>query len=85
LWFYNVSHLIMSDIAPVAEYTTPVPPYEEVIVQQQWARQVPDPLQIIANIIGKVESAMEHPDVFVSPVFTSVLQDILLEYRILQE
>jgi hypothetical protein len=38
IWFYCVSHPIMSKHAPVAEYTTFVPPYEEVIVEQQWAR-----------------------------------------------
>ncbi|KEH29438.1 hypothetical protein MTR_4g036770 [Medicago truncatula] len=40
----------MSDSASVAAYTTHVPPYEEVIIDQQWARQVSDQLQIIENI-----------------------------------
>jgi len=35
IWFYRISHPIMSDPTSVVEYTTPVPPYEEVIVQQQ--------------------------------------------------
>jgi hypothetical protein len=48
----------MSELAPVAEYTAHVPPYEEVIVEQQWAIQVPDPLQIIENIKTIVDSAM---------------------------
>jgi len=72
----SVSQPIMSDLVPIAEFTTHVPPYEEINVQQQWARQVPNPLQIIANIDARVESVMEPPDVFMSPVFTSVLLDI---------
>jgi hypothetical protein len=32
-WFYHVFHHIMSDPTPVAEYTTLVPPYEEVVVE----------------------------------------------------
>jgi len=49
-WFNRVSHPIMRDPASVAEYTTPVPPFAKVIVEQQWAIQVPDPLHIILNI-----------------------------------
>ena len=33
-WFYHVSHPIMIALAPVVDHTTPVPPYEEVIVKQ---------------------------------------------------
>jgi hypothetical protein len=42
-WFYRASHPIMIAHEPVADYTTPVPPYEEVIVDQQWVRQPLDP------------------------------------------
>lgn len=84
-WFYHVSHPIMSDLTFVAEYTAHVRPYEEVIVQQQWARQVPDSPHIIANIRARVAREMGHPDVFMSLVFTGVLQGIQLEYNILQE
>jgi len=73
-WFYRVSHPIMSEIRLIAKYTTHVPPYEEVIIQQQWARQVPDPLQIIANIRARVELALDYPEVH--PFFTDMLQDI---------
>jgi hypothetical protein len=84
-WFYRVSHHIMSEPAPAAEYIAHVPPYEEVIVEQQWVIQIPDPLNIIANIRARVDSAMGHPDVFSSPLFTGVLQGIQSEYVILQE
>lgn len=60
----------------VIEYTVHVPPYEEVIVKQQCARQGPDPLKIIANIIANVDSTLGDPDVFSSPIYTSVLQGI---------
>jgi hypothetical protein len=43
-WLYKVSHPIMIVHAAVPNYTAHVPPYEEVIVEQQWARQTPDPL-----------------------------------------
>jgi len=34
-WFYCVSHPMFNEPAPVVEYTTLVPHYEEVIVEQQ--------------------------------------------------
>ena len=54
-WFYRVSHPIVNPPAVVPHYTTdahlrPIPPYKEVIVEQQWARHHPDPYQIISNI-----------------------------------
>jgi len=45
----------------------PVPPYEEVIIEQQWARHPPDPYQIISNIRARVDGAMRHPAVFHNP------------------
>lgn len=75
-WFYHVSHPIMSDPTFVVEYTAHICPYEVVIVQQQCARQVYDSPHIIANIRARVASEMGHPDVFMSPVFTGVLQGI---------
>jgi len=67
----------MSAPPPVAEYTAPVPPYKEVIVEQQWARQVPDPLQIIENIRRWVDSAMGVPDVFGNPLVADIMEGIL--------
>jgi hypothetical protein len=58
-WFYKVSHPLMIAPAAIPDYTTPVPPYEEVVVEQQWVRQPPDLFQIIGNIRVRVESAME--------------------------
>ena len=84
-WFYRVSHPIMSASAPVAEYTASVPPYEKVIVEQQWARHLPNPFQIIDNIRRKVEGAMEIPDVFSNPLVIGVMEGIQFEYSIMQE
>lgn len=33
-WLYRVCHPIMSDPAPIAKYKIPIPPYQEVIVEQ---------------------------------------------------
>jgi len=47
---------MFSEHVPVVEYTTHVPPYEEVIVEQQWARHPSEPLLIIENIRARVDS-----------------------------
>jgi len=83
--FYRVSHPIMSAPASVAEYTAHVPPYEEVIIEQQWVKQDLNPLQIIDNIRCIVDSAMEVPDVFADPLVAAIMEGIWSEYRILQE
>ena len=44
-----------------------VPPYEEVLVEQQWAKHPPDSYQIISNIRARVGGAMGHPAVFHNP------------------
>ena len=83
--FYRVSLPIMSNLASVADYTTRVPPYKEVIVEQLWARQVPDPLQIIENIKRIVDSAMEFPNVFSNLLVVGIMEGIRSEYSMLQE
>ena len=67
-WFVRVSHPIVNPPAVIPDYTAAahprlVPPYEEVIVQQQWVRHPSDPFQVISNMRGKVEHAMEIPEV----------------------
>ncbi|KEH33970.1 hypothetical protein MTR_3g456010 [Medicago truncatula] len=68
---------------PVAECTTPVPPYEEIIVEQQWVRELSDPLQIIDNIRRRVNSAMSHPDVFTHPLFADIMKGTQSNYSIM--
>jgi len=71
-WFIRVSHPIANPPATIPDYTVdahprPVPPYEEVIVEQQWTKHPPEPYQIINNIRAKVNSAMGHHVVFGNP------------------
>ena len=59
-WFVAVSHPIVNPPAAIPDYASaapprPVPPYDEVIVEQHWARHPPDPYQIINNIRARVE------------------------------
>jgi len=76
---------VFSQPALVPQYTSHVPPYEEVIVEQQWARQVPDPLQIIDNIKHRADIAMTHPDVFTHSLFADIMEGIQSEYSMMQE
>jgi len=71
-WFIRVSHPIVNPPAAIPDYAADapphlVPPYEEVIVEQQWARHPPDPYQIINNIRARVDGVMGHPVVFHNP------------------
>jgi len=63
----------------------PVPPYEEVIVEQQWARHPPDPYQIINNIKARVDSAMGHPDVFGNLEVLCIMQGIQSEWSMMEQ
>jgi hypothetical protein len=61
-WFFRVSYPIVNPPAAIPDYIGDayprhVPPYEEVIVEQQWAKHPPDPYQIISNIRTRVDSA----------------------------
>ncbi|RHN44066.1 hypothetical protein MtrunA17_Chr7g0215301 [Medicago truncatula] len=72
IWFCTISHPIVNPPVAIPDYTTDshphfVPPYEEVLVEQQWARHPPDPYQIISNIRARVDSATGHPDLFRNP------------------
>jgi len=63
-----------------------VPPYEEVIVEQQWAIHPPDPYQIISNIRARLDSAMRHPDVFRNPEeVLRLIQGIQSEWTTLKQ
>jgi len=53
-WFYRVSHPIIVRLAPIPEYIVPKPVYQEVIVVQKWARDPPDPFQVIGNMKARV-------------------------------
>jgi len=90
-WFTRVSHPIVNPPAAIPDYATDapprhVPPYEEVIVEQQWAKHPPDPYQIISNIRARVDGAMGHPDVFRNPEeVMRLMQGIQSEWSILEQ
>ena len=75
-WSYHVSHPIMMAPAAVPDYTASVPPYEEVIVEQQWARQPPDPLQIIQNIRAIMDNVVRVLDVYSNPTAVGIMESI---------
>ena len=84
-WFVAMSHPIVNSPAAIPDYAVtapphPVPPYEEVIVDQQWARYPPDPYQVINNIRARVDSAMGHPDLFGNPEVLRIMQGIQSEW-----
>ena len=90
-WFIRVSHLIVNPFAAIPDYTVDVhprhvPPYEEVIVEQQWARHPPDSFQIINNIKARVDGAMGHPNVFCNPYeVLHLMRGIQSEWSILEQ
>jgi len=90
-WFIRVSHPIVNPPAAIPDYTAqapprPVPPYEEVLVEQQWARHPPDPYQIICNIRARVDGAIGHHDVFHNPEeVIRLVQGIRSEWSMLEQ
>jgi len=89
-WFVAMSHPIVNPPAAIPDYAVvapprPVPPYEEIIVEQQWARHPPDSYQIINNIRARVDSAMGHPDVFGNPEVLRIMQGIQSEWSMMEQ
>ena len=84
-WFYRVSHPLIVNPAPVPEYVAPRPVYQEVIVEQEWAKHSPNPLQVISSMRARVEHAMEIPEVTSNPLFFSILEDLRSDYIVFDE
>ena len=89
-WFVRVSHPIVNPPAAIPDYAAdapprPVPPYEEVPVEQQWARHPPDPYQIIGNIRARMDGAMAHPDVFSNPEVLRMMQGSQSEWSMMEQ
>jgi hypothetical protein len=90
-WFYRVSHPIANPPAAIPDYTAdapprPISPYEEVLVEQQWAKHPLDSYQIITNIRARVDGAMGHHDVFHNPEEVMLLmQGIQSEWSMLEQ
>jgi hypothetical protein len=75
-WFYHVSHPLIVAPAPVPEYVVPRPVYQEILVEQEWARYPLNPLQVISSMRANVEHAMEIPEVVSNPLFFSILKGL---------
>ncbi|AES89996.1 hypothetical protein MTR_4g083040 [Medicago truncatula] len=88
-WFIRVSHPIVNPHVAIPDYAAAapprhVPPYEEVIVEQLWARHPPDPYHIISNIRVRMDGAMGHPAVFHNPEeVMRLMQGIHFEWSML--
>jgi len=61
-WFYHVSHSVMSHPTEVVEEPPHRPHYKEVIIQEECARELPDPLQVMRNIYDITEEALRYPN-----------------------
>jgi len=86
----RVTHPILNRPAAVSDYATdaqprPVPPYEEVIVQHQWARDPFDPFQVIGSMRGRVEHALQIPEVVSNPLFMSILEGLRSDYTMFDQ
>jgi len=60
----------------------PRPVYQDILVDQEWARHPPDPLQVISSIRGRVEHAMQIPEVVSNPLFFSILEGLRTDYSV---
>jgi len=56
--------------------------YQDILVDQEWARHPPDPLQVISSIRGRVEHAMQIPEVVSNPFFFSILEGLQTDYSV---
>jgi len=58
-WFYRVSHPLIVNHAPEPNIVIPRPVYQDILVDQDWARHPPDPLQVITSMRDRVEHVMQ--------------------------
>jgi len=75
-WFYRVSHPLIVNPAPELNIVMQRPVYQDIFVDQDWARRPPDPLQVISSMRDRVEHAMEIPEVVSNPLFFSILEGL---------
>ena len=75
-------HPLIVNPAPELDNVTPRPVYQDILVDQEWARHPPDPLQVIRSIKGKVEHAMQIPGVVSNPLFFSILEGLRTDYSV---
>jgi len=75
-WFYRVSHPLIVKPAPEPDIVMPRPVYQDILVNQDWARHPPDSLQVISSMKDRVEHVMEIPEVVSNPLFFSILEGL---------
>ena len=81
-WFYRVSHPLIVNLAPEPEIVMPRLVYQDILFDQDWARHPPDPLQVISSMRGRVEHAMEIPEVVSNPLFFGILEGLQTDYSV---
>jgi len=60
----------------------PRPVYQGILVDQEWAKHPPDPLQVISSIRDGVEHAMQILEVVSNPLFFSILEGLQTDYSV---
>ena len=81
-WFYRVSHPFIVNPAPEPDNVMPRPVYQGILVDQEWAKHPPDPLQVISSIRDGVEHAMQILEVVSNPLFFSILEGLQTDYSV---
>jgi len=84
-WFYRVSHPIIVNPALEPHIVFPRPVYQDILVDQEWARHPPDPLQVLIILRARVKQAIEIPDVVSNPLFLSILEGLQTDYSVFDQ
>jgi len=63
----------------------PRPIYQDILVDQEWARHPPDPLQVITSMRGRVEHVMQIPKVVSNPLFFGILEGLRTNYSVFEQ
>jgi len=84
-WFYHVSHPFIVNPAPEPDITMSRPVYQDILVDQDWARHPPDPRQVISTMRDKVEHAMQIPEVVSNLLFFGILEGFRTDYSVFEQ
>jgi len=84
-WFYRVSHPLIANPALEHDIVISRPVYQDILVDHEWARHPPDPLQVISSMRGRVEHAMEIPEVVSNPHFFGILEGLRTDYSVFDQ
>jgi hypothetical protein len=84
-WFYRVSHPLIVNPAPEPDIVMPRPVYQDILVDQEWTRHPPDPLQVIGSMRERVEHAMGIPEVVSNPLFFDILEGLRTDYSVFEQ